>query len=323
MTLNFNANILIEFENNLDPNKPDKCKIPARILGFGEISTVLEIGENENDKKFAYKRMPLFYTEKEVKEYIVIYKDYHRILGQIGIETPNYDTLYFKDEYERIIFYGIQEKVNYYSIGNRVLQYADEQAIQTFIIMILKKLKLIFVYNNENKGHLELGIDGQISNWSLEGFDPNNPTIDVSMKLIYFDTSTPLIKRRGAEQLNPELFLRSAPSFLVWLIRLLFLKDVMNRYYDFRLVTIDLIANIYKEQRPELVPGIIDLVNRFFVQELTSYNLEPISIKEVKSYYKEDALIWRFYLGARKIDRWLHKLFRKPYLYILPGKIKR
>lgn len=323
MPLEYNADILIEFEKNLDPNRPDKCKIPARILGFGEISTVLEIGENEADKKFAYKRMPLFYKEKEVKEYIVIYKDYHKILEQIGIKTPNYDTLYFKDEYERIIFYGIQEKVDYYSIGNRVLQYADEKTIQKFILMILQKLKLIFDYNIKNKNHLEIGIDGQISNWSLEGFDPNNPTIDNSMKLIYFDTSTPLIRRGGSEQLNPELFLRSAPSFLVWLIRLLFLKDVMNRYYDFRLVAIDLIANIYKEQRPELVPGIIDLVNRFFANELTSYSIEPITIKEVKSYYKEDAFIWRFYLGARKVDRLLHKLLRKPYLYILPGKIKR
>ena len=52
----------------------------------------------------------------------------------------------------------------------------------------------------------------------------------------------------GVEQLDPELFLRSAPSFLVWLLRLLFLKDVVDRYYDFHLVAVDLIANFYKEQ---------------------------------------------------------------------------
>ena len=36
----------------------------------------------------------------------------------------------------------------------------------------------------------------------------------------------------GAEQLNAELFLRSAPSFLAWILRLLFLEDVVDRYYD-------------------------------------------------------------------------------------------
>jgi hypothetical protein len=42
----------------------------------------------------------------------------------------------------------------------------------------------------------------------------------------------------------------------MWIIRLLFLKDVMSRYYDPRQVTIDLIANFYREQRADLVPSL-------------------------------------------------------------------
>jgi hypothetical protein len=42
------------------------------------------------------------------------------------------------------------------------------------------------------------------------------------IELIYFDTSNPLMQKGGQEQLDPELFLRNAPSFLVWIIRLLF-----------------------------------------------------------------------------------------------------
>ena len=39
---------------------------------------------------------------------------------------------------------------------------------------------------------------------------------------------------------------------------------------------------------------------------------------------KEDAMIWRLYLALRKMDRFLHlRMLREPYVYILPGKIKR
>ena len=89
------------------------------------------------------------------------------------------------------------------------------------------------------------------------------------------DTSTPLFRVDGVEQLDPELFLRSAPSFMVWIIRLLFLEDVMTRYYDFRRVAMDLIANFYKEQRPELIPDLIETANEFFADEAADLGIEP------------------------------------------------
>jgi len=113
-------------------------------------------------------------------------------------------------------------------------------------------------------------------------------------------------------------------SFLVWLIRWLFLEEVMTRYYDFRRVTIDLIANFYKEQRPEFIPMLMDTANRFFAAQEAQSGMAPITQKEIVSYYREDATIWRVYLAFRKIDRFLHlKILRRPYVYILPGKIKR
>ena len=51
---------------------------------------------------------------------------------------------------------------------------------------------------------------------------------------------------------------------------------------------------------------------------------KAITEKEIVSYYREDATIWRVYLAFRKIDRYLHlKILGKPYVYILPEKIKR
>jgi hypothetical protein len=177
---------------------------------------------------------------------------------------------------------------------------------------------------NQRQDQIEVGIDGQISNWAIADFDPAHPTLPSHFDLIYIDTSTPLFRVDGEEQLEAELFLRSAPSFLAWALRLLFLEDVIGRYYDFRRVVIDLIANFYKEQRAELIPALVALANDFFAHEAAALDLKPITQKEVDSYYREDALIWRLYQGARRLDRWLHtRILHKPYPYILPGPVQR
>jgi len=155
-------------------------------------------------------------------------------------------------------------------------------------------------------------------------FDSQNPEVNDGSILTYLDTSTPLFRIDGEEQMDPELFLRSAPSFLVWILRLLFMQDVVDRYYDLRQVVVDLVANFYKEQRPELIPDLVDVANSFFAGEAADLDLAPISEKEVRAYYREDALIWTLYLSMRRLDRWLHTtLLRREYPYILPGKTKR
>jgi hypothetical protein len=137
--------------------------------------------------------------------------------------------------------------------------------------------------------------------------------------MVYIDTSTPLYRKQGEEQLDPELFLQSAPSFLRWIIRLLFLKDVINRYYEPRQVYIDLAANLYKEQRPDLIPPTMNVINQCIPNDLP-----PLTEKEVKRYYREDKLIWTLFLAFRRFDCWLKtKLFRERYEFILPGKIAR
>jgi hypothetical protein len=181
----------------------------------------------------------------------------------------------------------------------------------------------VWAFNQANPGRA-IGIDGQISNWAIAGFNADNPQVNRDTGLLYFDTSTPMMKKDGVEQLDPELFLRSAPSFLRWLIRWLFLEGVMTRYYDARLVTIDLIANFFKEQRPELVPALIEAANEFYADEGRALGIAPLTEKEVKSYYDEDKIIWIVFLALRRFDRWLHMyMLRRPYIYILPGNIKR
>jgi len=322
-TLEINVDILREFERGLDPQHPERSKIPARVLGYGEISTVFAI-QVEGLRDLAFKRLPIFYTMEEMEKYQAIYEEYNRLLEEeIGLRLPPHGYAAFCTDAGCPIFYIIQKQLPYPSIGHHALHLLPPEAVLVLVRRALQELRKVWDFNRR-QDRLQVAIDGQISNWSIEGFDADNPRMDEEASLFYMDTSTPLFRIQGVEQLDPELFLRSAPPFLVWIMRLLFLPDVMNRYYDFHQVVVDLVANFYKEQRPDLIPDLVRVVNDFFTREAAELGVKPIEEKEVRSYYREDALIWSLYLSMRKVDRFLRtRLLHREYPYILPEKIKR
>ena len=164
------------------------------------------------------------------------------------------------------------------AIGHRAIHRLPPAEVARLAWAVLQQCRLVFDFNREHRGVLELGLDGQISNWAIAGFDPSAGALPPAVDLIYLDTSTPLMRRDGREQLDPELLMRSAPSFTLWLLRRAFLPEVMTRYYDFRRVAMDLVANFYKEGRPELVPELVETVNRFFVDELREAGFKPLTV---------------------------------------------
>jgi hypothetical protein len=315
--------LLEEFEQGLDPRWPDRSRVPARVLGYGEISTVFAI-QAEGLQDLAFKRLPLFYHEDEIKAYQVAYAEYNRLLQEkVGLRLPAFGYCSLANQTGQPIFYIVQRQLPAASIGNQAMHLLPRDRVMLLVRRILQELRLVWDFNRR-QDQLRIGLDGQISNWSIEGFDSQHPYVDDDTTLTYLDTSTPLFRIDGEEQMDPELFLRSAPSFLVWILRLLFVRDVVDRYYDFRRVVVDLVANFYKEQRPELIPELVDVANRFFAEEAADLDLAPIDEKQVRAYYREDALIWILYLSMRRLDRWLHTtLLRREYPYILPGKTKR
>jgi hypothetical protein len=306
--------LLERFERGLNLRAPQASPIPARVLGVGEISTALEI---EASPGMALKRMPMFRDAGEADRYEKLYEEYIAVLGQqAGLTLPESSILRVMGH--PVVLYILQEKLPEDSIGNRAIQHMPPEQVHILVSAVLSEMQKVFAFNRQNRGRIEIGLDGQISNWSIQGYDPAQPLQSGSISLKYIDTSTPLMRKNGVEQLDSELFLRSAPSFLRWLLRALFVSDVVNRYYYEHKIIVDLIANFYKEQRPELVPGLVDLANAF-----NDGTGKPFTEAEIRGYYREDALTWRVYLAFRKFDRWIHGMLRKPYPYILPGKIKR
>jgi hypothetical protein len=315
--------LLQDFERGLDPRYPERSEIPAVVLGYGEISTVFAI-QAEGLHDLAFKRMPLFYDMEEVQKYQAAYREYiHLLQAEIGLRLPYHSYAAFSSDDGRPVFYIIQQRLPAPSIGNRALHLLPREMIQVLVRRILQEMRQVWDYN-QHQEHLQVSLDGQISNWSIDDFDPDSAHVDQHTTLSYFDTSTPFFRRNGVEQVDAELFLRSAPSFLVWILRLLFLEDVVDRYYDFHRVALDLAANFHKEQRPDLIPDVVSVVNVFFTAEAAELGIEPITEKEVHAYYREDALIWSLYLSMRKVDRLIRtRLLRQEYPYILPGKIQR
>ena len=321
--LQVDVNVLREFEQGLDPQHPERSTVPARILGYGEISTVFEI-QMEGLRHLAFKRLPIFSTQREMDSYQSAYEGYCRLLQEeVGLRLPAYGYAAFVTDAGRPRFYIIQQQLPHASIGNRALHLLSREDALALVRRILQELRKVWEFNHRQLGS-QVAIDGQLSNWSIDGFNAQDPRLPENAVLQYMDTSTPLYRIQGKEQIDPEWFLRSGPSFLMWMLRLLFLKDVVDRYYDFHRVALDLVANFYKEQRPDLVPDLVGVVNGFFAGEVAHLQVQPITEQEVKSYYREDALIWTLYLAMRKVDRFLRsRVLHREYPYILPAQIKR
>ncbi|MCL4266011.1 MAG: hypothetical protein KJ069_22560 [Anaerolineae bacterium] len=309
--------LLRRFEDELNPAAPETHAIPSQVLGYGEISTVFEI-KVAPFAGLALKRMAVFETAVELTTYLTAYNEYHWLLeDEIGIKLPAHGYAALSNKNRPPIFYIMQQKVDVRAIGNHALASLSPNDAAIVFNQVLREMNKVWVYNQSQTTY-QVALDGQISNWAIAHFDPTQST------LLYIDTSTPLYRISSVEQINAELFLRPAPSFLRWILRRFFLADVVGRYYDLRRVIIDLLANLYKEQLTHLIPDFIQAANQFFEQELADLGLHPITPDEVAAYYREDKQIWSLYASMRQLDRFLHnRVFRKQYPYILPGKVRR
>lgn len=318
-----NLPLLRQFEAQLDTSQPENSPIATRVLGYGEMSTTLQIGRGD-DTLLVYKRMPMFESEAEANHYAEVYWEYVRLLaGVIGVPVVDSDLICVHDEaHDRFVLYLAQTRLPAESIGNQFIRQAALADAESALTALLQTLSKVFKFNQDNAGQLNVGIDGQISNWAIFGDGSSLLAAEQAPQLLFFDTGSPMLQEDGEEKLSPEIYLRSAPSFLAWILRRFFLQDVVARYYDFRLVVIDLLGNLYKESRPDLVLPLAQLANTFFEKEFP-LDLRPITVPEVRSYYRQDAWIWRLYLGFRRIDQRLHLLRGRYYPYILPGRTAR
>jgi len=306
--MNIDSELLNKFEAGLDPQNLKASSVPAVILGFGEISTVFQIGGCADT---AYKRMPLFKDIASAERYAGQFLEYCNLLTESGLKLPESGTGIVALPGRPVVLYIAQNILPPERFAHKLIHVLNPDETGKMMEKILSRIELVWSFNRKKSLLFELALDGQLSNWVF----PEN----LSGELYFVDTSTPLYRKNGVEQLDPELLLQSAPGFLRWMLRLFFLDDVMNRYYDRRQVCIDLAANLYKEQKPELLSMTVEIMNGIFFEKDN-----PLSADEVEKYYATDRKIWALFLAFRRIDRFIKtRIFMKRYEFILPGKIKR
>jgi hypothetical protein len=221
-------------------------------------------------------------------------------------------------------------------VGNVVLHQIEKKKFLNFFEKVLEKISSVDDFNNgkikknikgeisdkdkksfqyyrgffDDDADIKIGLDAQISNWAFmqDG------------RILYLDTSTPLIRKNGKEQLDVELFLKAVPLMFSLIIKLFLLDKVLDRYYNIRTLVLDLIANFIKEKKPEYIPELLHISSRFLKEK----DIKPIEEKEVFRYYKEDATIWRFFQFARRVEKFIaEKIFRREYKVKIPEKIER
>ena len=317
-----NIELLKELERSIDTINPERGKIPLKILGYGELSLVFEIVNDPQN--YAYKRSPIFQNEKQARKHEYIFREYNRILNEeLNIKTPPFDVVWFENDDGKIIFYAIQEKIPPESVGNKIIHQVGKKDIETLVLKVMREMKKVWTFNKKNK-IFEVGLDGQISNFSVLNYDPNKPKVDENFELLYIDTFPPFFRKNGSEAMNMKILTKALPYYIRGLVNAFFVEDLVGRYYIWRDVAIDLIANFFKEQLPHHIPSLIKVVNKFFSQEAGEFEIELITLEEVQKYYKFDKFVWVFMYNLRILDRYVRtKLFRKKYEFYLPEKIRR
>lgn len=298
--------LIYEFEKGLNPQDIGSSSIPAVLLGYGEISAIFRIGD---DNETAYKRMPLFKDRKTAEDYEVMYHEYCGLVKAAGILLPETETVIAEVPGRPIVLYIAQTLFPLEQFAHKLIHTLSTEESRNLIGRIMAEIKKIRIFNHDQAHGLEIALDAQLSNWVAS---PEGP--------IYFvDTSTPFIRENGVHRLDPDLILQAAPGLVRGIFKLLFVDEVMNRYYEIEKNLTDLAANLFKEQKPELVPVFLEEINKALPEGTT-----PLTLKSVEKYYRGDKLIWTLFLGIRRLDRWVKTgLLGRRYEFILPGRIKR
>lgn len=287
------------------------------ILGIGEITTTIEVKGRHWGKlhpvekrwmKLAYKRMPAFESKEGMEHYLRIHREYQELLEGLGIPVPWHDNLRHQRPDGKWVVYNRQERLPTRQVACLVIHDLDREGCLVLFRMLLDKMAPVFRHNLEHP-ELMIGFDGQIPNWVLIEYDPEAPKVRPDEPAVYIDTSTPMLRRDGVEQLDTELFLKSVPAVFRPLLRWTVLDQVVGRYYIPREVIKDLVASFITHGRPDLVPAVVEEANSYMADSDFAGDAKPFTVKEIRGYNREDVIIWHFFRTLKRIDRWVGETF--------------
>jgi len=266
------------------------------VLGYGEITTVVVC--ESGGSHYACKRLPPFATPADADRYAALFDEYLGTLAASGVRVVPSTLERLDAEHGKVVLYCVQPVLPAANLAVRVLERSDEaQALRLFETILARILAAVSP---------QVGVDGQLSNWIVDGDD-----------VLFLDVTTPMLKdAQGRDRLDLELFLAAVPLPVRPLFRRFVLHEVIDKYHDPRGVLLDLVANLIKEGLEQHIAPFLAAANARLSR--------PITEAEVRRYYDGDAKVWTLWQAMRRSDRFVRmRLLGQPYPFLLPGPIER
>jgi hypothetical protein len=266
------------------------------MLGYGEISMVL--GWPPESPRFACKRLPPFRDGERFESYREALGDYLEALAATGLRVVETEMRAVEHRDRTVAGYVVQPMLPSEQVAPAVLRRSDPDGCHPLVEALAAAV--------EAAVSPSLGLDAQLSNWTWDGGE-----------LTYFDVSTPLIwSAEGRPRLDLDLLAEAYPAILRWPLRRFVAPGILDTYRDRRKVYLDFAGNLLKERLEGWLPSFLEAINPRIS--------EPLSDDEVRRYYRSDKRLWAALLAIRRVDRiWRRRVRRRPYPFLLPGRIER
>ena len=266
------------------------------VLGYGEISLVL--GWPPERPAFACKRLPPFPSAERFAAYRATLEDYLAALAAAGVRVVETRLRGVEGADGGVAGYVVQPVLPQEDLVPAVLRRSDPGESHPLIEAV--------VATTASAVGPTLGLDAQLSNWTWSG-----------RELTYIDVTTPLIwSADGQSRLDLDLLAQAYPAALRPPLRRFIAPGILDTYRDLRRVFLDLAGNMVKERLDDWLPA--------FLAEANERIEEPIGAEDVRRHYRSDARLWAALLTLRRLDRlWRQRVRRRPYPFLLPGRIER
>ena len=289
--------MLMAFEAMRDlPLEDAEIESGLKVIGYGEISTVLAM--TSGSQTFACKRLPLFSSKERAEYFAALFGEYIGALNERGIDVIDSRLQLMEGADGAQIVYCVQPLLDGSGLGPVIFARLDADKRNALFADIVTRVKGCV--------DAKIGVDGQLSNWAV-----------VDDRPVYIDITTPMMRdAEGNERLDWGVHLAALPWLLRAPVRWFLLKSLTSAYYDPRLIVVDFLANLYKENMGDHVEELAGIASDILGQSVTE--------RDAAKYYRSNARTYAFLLRVRRMDRtWQRRVRRRPYPFLLPGPIER
>lgn len=287
-------------------------RLRRSILGWGEISTVTEVAGSPfpcwrhpgtgAPMFVVYKKMPPFLDRADAEAFVGRYLEYNTVLrDEVGIAVPHFEARIAELEPGRVLIFVVQERVDPASVGHEILRDIGPEAAERLYLCILREYAKLFRYNQARAADgYQIGLDGQIPNWAVAGYSGNPDALTGEEPLLYLDTNVPMIRVDGQDVVSTDMYFQALPGAARWLIKRLGIdQEVMDRYFQTRVIMLDFLGNLIVRHREDLVPRLVEVSNDALAGPFAAGGFEPFTLEEVRKYYRSDVATWRLWRSLK------------------------